>query len=75
VEAQIGASPETLDRLDAMITRLSLSILVAAFIVGLALLLPATREIPFAPALTFLGFIAATMLGVWLLVSILRRRH
>lgn len=75
VEAQIGASPETLDRLDAMITRLSLSILVAAFIVGLALLLPATREIPFAPALTFLGFLAATLLGVWLLISILRRRH
>jgi hypothetical protein len=43
--------------------------------VGLALLLPATREIPFAPALTFLGFIAATLLGVWLLISILRRRH
>ncbi len=75
VEAQIGASPETLDRLDAMITRLSLSILVAAFIVGLALLLPATREIPFAPALTFLGFLGATLLGVWLLISILRRRH
>ncbi|GBC93188.1 putative protein kinase UbiB [bacterium HR15] len=75
VEAQIGASPETLDRLDAMITRLSLSILVAAFIVGLALLLPATREIPFAPALTFLGFLAAALLGVWLLISILRRRH
>ncbi|MEN3002729.1 MAG: AarF/ABC1/UbiB kinase family protein [Armatimonadota bacterium] len=75
VEAQIGAAPETLDRLDAMVTRLSLSILVAAFIVGLALLLPATREIPFAPALTFLGFLAAVVLGVWLIISILRRRH
>ncbi len=75
VEAHIGATQETLDRLDAMVTRLSLSILVAAFIVGLALLLPATREIPYAPVLTLIGFVGATVLGVWLLISILRRRH
>ncbi len=75
VEAHIGATPETLNRLDAMVTRLSLSILVAAFIVGLALLLPATRDIPYAPLLTLAGFVSATVLGVWLLVSILRRRH
>ncbi|MDW8052010.1 MAG: AarF/ABC1/UbiB kinase family protein [Armatimonadota bacterium] len=75
VEAQIGASPETLDRVDSMVTRLSLSILVAAFIVGLALLLPATRDIPYATPLTILGFIGAAVLGVWLLISILRKRH
>ncbi|MCS7209644.1 MAG: AarF/ABC1/UbiB kinase family protein [Fimbriimonadales bacterium] len=75
VEAHIGATQETLDRLDAMITRLSLSMLVAAFIVGLALLLPATRDIPFATPLTILGFLGATVLGVWLLVSILKKRH
>ncbi len=75
VEAHIGATQETLDRLDAMITRLSLSILVAAFIVGLALLLPATREIPFGTTLTIIGFIGATVLGVWLLVSILKKKH
>jgi len=75
VEAQIGATQETLDRIDAMVTRLSLSVLVAAFIVGLALLLPATQQIPYAPALTLIGFVSATVLGVWLLVSILKRRH
>ncbi|MER3402467.1 MAG: ABC transporter [Armatimonadota bacterium] len=75
VEAQIGANPETLDRLDAMITRLSLSILVAAFILGLAVLLPATREIPYGTPLTFIAFVSASVLGVWLLISILRRRH
>ncbi len=75
VEAQIGATQETLDRVDAMVTRLSLSVLVAAFIVGLALLLPATQEIPYAPALTLVGFVSATILGVWLLVSILKRKH
>ncbi|MCS7300961.1 MAG: AarF/ABC1/UbiB kinase family protein [Fimbriimonadales bacterium] len=75
VEAQIGATQETLDRLDAMITRLSLSMLVAAFIVGLALLLPATRDIPFGTPLTIAGFVGATILGVWLLVSILKKRH
>jgi ubiquinone biosynthesis protein len=75
VEAQIGATQETLDRLDAMITRLSLSMLVAAFIVGLALLLPATRDIPYGTTLTIIGFLGATVLGVWLLISILRKRH
>lgn len=75
VEAQIGANPETLDRLDAMITRLSLSILVAAFILGLAVLLPATREIPYGTPLAFIAFVSASVLGVWLLISILRRRH
>ncbi|MFQ3610204.1 MAG: AarF/ABC1/UbiB kinase family protein [Fimbriimonadales bacterium] len=75
VEAQIGATQETLDRIDAMVTRLSLSVLVAAFIVGLALLLPATQQIPYAPALTLIGFVSATVLGIWLLVSILKRRH
>lgn len=75
VEAQIGANPETLDRLDAMVTRLSLSILTAAFIVGLALLLPATRDIPYGLTLTIAGFVASTLLGVWLLISILRKRH
>jgi len=75
VEAQIGATQETLDRLDAMITRLSLSILVAAFIVGIALLLPATRDIPFGATLTMIGFFGATVLGVWLLISILKKKH
>ncbi|MFN7016979.1 MAG: ABC1 kinase family protein [Fimbriimonadales bacterium] len=75
VEAQIGATQETLDRLDAMITRLSLSMLVAAFIVGLALLLPATRDIPYGTTLTIIGFIGAAVLGVWLLVSILKKKH
>jgi ubiquinone biosynthesis protein len=75
VEAQIGATQETLDRLDAMITRLSLSMLVAAFIVGLALLLPATRDIPFGTTLTIIGFVGATVLGVWLLISILKKKH
>ncbi|MEJ5295870.1 MAG: hypothetical protein WHT28_11590, partial [Fimbriimonadales bacterium] len=75
VEAQIGANPETLDRLDAMVTRLSLSILTAAFIVGLALLLPATRDIPYGLTLTIAGFVASALLGVWLLISILRKRH
>jgi ubiquinone biosynthesis protein len=75
VEAQIGATQETLDRLDAMITRLSLSMLVAAFIVGLALLLPATRDIPYGTTLTIIGFVGATVLGVWLLISILKKRH
>lgn len=75
VEARIGANPETLDRLDTMVTRLSLSILVGSLIVGLALLLPATREIPYGTTLTVIAFASSAILGVWLLISILRRRH
>ncbi len=44
--------------------RLRLSILTAAFIVGLALLLPATRDIPYGLTLTIAGFVASTLLGV-----------
>lgn len=39
------------------------------------LLLPATREILFGTTLTLIGFIGATILGVWLLISILKKKH
>ncbi|PKO22586.1 MAG: hypothetical protein CVU38_08645 [Chloroflexi bacterium HGW-Chloroflexi-1] len=64
-----------MSRLDRLATRLALSVLVAALIVSLALLIPLTTaggplQLPVAT-----GFIVATGLGVWLLISILRGTH
>ena len=61
-----------MSRLDRLATRLALSMLAAALIVSLALLIPLTTaggpmQLPVA-----IGFIVAAGLGVWLLISILR---
>lgn len=68
----MGADKHTLDRLDQVSTRFSLSILVAAFILGLALLLPVASGNHLAIGLVVIGFLIALSLGVWLAVSILR---
>lgn len=68
----IGANKQTLDRLDRLGTRLSLSLLISAFILGLALLLPLSTGNRFAEILVIFGFVAAFSLGVWLAFSILR---
>ncbi len=68
----IGANKHTLDRLDRLGTRLSLSMLISAFILGLALLLPLSTGNRFAEILVMFGFVAALALGIWLAVSILR---
>ena len=58
-----------LNRLDQLGNRLAVSILVAALIVGLALVVVSQGEGSWlAPA----GFAAAVLLGLWLLISILR---
>jgi len=62
-----------LGRLDRLGNRLAMSVLVAAFIVSLALLIPA-----YAPGevwgfrLSVAGFVVAVALGLWVLLSILR---
>lgn len=68
----VGANKETLDRLDRVSTRIALSILVSAFILGLALLFPLAQGNPTATLLLIAGFLAALILGLWLLISILR---
>lgn len=61
-----------MSRLDRLATRLALSVLVAALIISLALLIPLTTagsplRLPVA-----IGFLVAAGLGMWLLISILR---
>lgn len=72
LEVKVGGNKESLDRLDKLITRLSLSILVAAFIISLPLLMPAAQQNPSLSTLVLLGFIASLLLGLWLLFSMVR---
>jgi ubiquinone biosynthesis protein len=68
----MGANKETLNRLDRASTRLSLSLLISAFILGLALLLPLSSGNQLAEILVIIGFIASILLGLWLAISIIR---
>jgi len=64
-----------MSRLDRLATRLTLSVLVAALIVSLALLIPLTTAGDLLQLPVAIGFILATALGVWLMISILRGTH
>jgi len=62
-----------LSRLDRVANRLAISVLVAAFIVSLAMLIPAyTPGEALGFWLSIAGFVVAAILGLWLLLSILR---
>ncbi len=66
---------QALARLDRLANRLSLSVLLAALIVGLALLIPAFHLGERGGVITVLtvgGFLLASLLGFWLILSILR---
>lgn len=66
---------QALARLDRLANRLSLSVLLAALIVGLALLIPAFHLAERGGVVTLLvvgGFALASLLGLWLAISILR---
>jgi ubiquinone biosynthesis protein len=68
---------QALDRLDRTANRISLSVLLAALIVGLALVIPAfnlAEEIDLATVVVVVGFIAVSLLGAWLAFSIWRSR-
>jgi ubiquinone biosynthesis protein len=76
---EISVRSEQVDRLgqriNAAANRLALSILAAAFIVGLAVLLlifGSSGWTALVGVLFGVGFLAATALGVWLLLSIMR---
>jgi len=62
-------------RMDRLANRLSLSLLVAALIVGLALLVPAfnlDERWGLGAILVIAGFVFVSLLGLWLIFSILR---
>jgi ubiquinone biosynthesis protein len=62
-------------RMDRLANRLSLSLLLAALIVGLALLVPAFNlgeQWGLGSILVIAGFVFVSLLGLWLIFSILR---
>ena len=64
-----------LDRLDRAANRISLSLLIAALTLGLALLIPAFNladEIGLATIVVIVGFVGVSLLGMWLAFSIWR---
>jgi ubiquinone biosynthesis protein len=66
---------QALTRIDRSANRLSVSVLLAALTIGLALLVPMcglTEQFSLAAILLVAGFIGASLLGLWLIVSILR---
>jgi ubiquinone biosynthesis protein len=69
---KIDPMRETMDRLDRLITRLSFSILIAAFVIGIAFVMPVATGNSLLLALAILGFVAVIMLGVWLIYSVIR---
>ncbi len=69
---KFGANKETLDRIDRLITGLSLSLLIAGLIIGLAMLLPIATGNPILLGIVVLGFILVFALGIWLAISLLR---
>ena len=71
-QVRLKDADSLMGRLDRLATRLALSVLVAALIISLALLIPLTTaggplRLPVA-----IGFLVAAGLGMWLLISILR---
>ncbi|NLD44467.1 MAG: AarF/ABC1/UbiB kinase family protein [Chloroflexi bacterium] len=73
--------PRAMRGLDAIANRLSFSIVVAALVVGSALLLAAGPEVAFripftriALPIPEIGFVMAALMGAWLLFSIIRSR-
>jgi len=58
--------------LDRVATRLAVSLLITALILGTALLMPMTTGNPLARVLTIAGFVISALLGGWLAFSMLR---
>jgi ubiquinone biosynthesis protein len=75
VKIQHRGLDEALGRLDQTANRLSLSILLAALIVGLALLIPTfnlAEQWGLATIVVITGFAGVSLLGLWLVFSIWR---
>jgi ubiquinone biosynthesis protein len=61
-----------LNQFDRLVTRLALSIMLAAIIIGMAMLTPLFSNGSLVQWLLLLGFISIFILGVWFLISLFR---
>jgi len=57
-----------------LINRLSLSVIIAALLIGLSILIPTTTSGSPIRSLISLGFVAVVIFSIWLLISFLRAR-
>ncbi len=74
-EIRLKDTGRILTILDRLVMRISLSILVSAFVVSLAMLIPVTTSGTLAQVLAVSGFLITIGLGIWLLISILRAKR
>jgi ubiquinone biosynthesis protein len=73
LELNMNVQKPALESMDRALTRLSVSVLIAAFILALAFLIPRASASPIVTALIVVGFLVSSGLGVWFLISVLRR--
>lgn len=69
---ELKIDKHSMNRLDRITTRLSLSVLITAFIMGQALLFPLVKDNTRAHLFVISGFIITLVLGIWLAISFLR---
>ncbi len=72
VSLRIELPKQIMDRVDRLVTRLSLSILLATLILGIALPVLIAVGNSVLLILAVVGFAAVVMLGAWLVISIVR---
>jgi ubiquinone biosynthesis protein len=73
LDLNMNVQKPALETMDRALTRLSVSVLIAAFILALAFLIPRATVSPVITALIVAGFLLSAGLGVWFLISVLRR--
>ena len=72
---KLSLEHSNLELIDRMVTRIALSLIVAAMIVGLAVLIPATTDTPWlVQAIVIFSFVVALTMGGWILFSIVRKK-
>jgi len=71
----LGLDKGIVDRLDRMITRLALSLIIAGMTIGIAIIMPsASQGSATLQAVLWFGFAVAIGLGFWVMISIFRKR-
>jgi hypothetical protein len=65
---------QIIHHLDRLFTRLSLSVLSAALILGLAILIPSVASNNLIYWIAIIGFVVSVGLGLWLFISMARSR-
>lgn len=72
---QLTAPPSLLDRIDRLVTRLALSLIVAGMIIGLSNMIPSTVNSHWSiQGVAIVSFVLAVIMGVWIFISIVRKK-